>query len=200
MNVAIRGSSLVFVVHLMIILGWEEFCGRQNLGGDVLTFFLQNSDHFFNSGFFRLVVVKHAAEVLRADIGPLSVLLGKIVDLKEVLDQIFVGNLFRVVGNLCSFEMAGITLLDLLVRRRIYSATHVADNSRYNTFALVEVVLSSPEAAAREVGFLHSFCDITWSETVFTFRGRGGGRTAPSMPLSVQRLSHAKYAFSLSVV
>src|SRR5690606_19896050 len=95
-------------------------------------------------------MVKDCRAVLRADVRSLPVERRWIVDRKENLQQLLVGNHLRVEGDLDRLRVTGCTGADLLVGRVFYVAARVPRNDFRHPAQLVEDRLQTPETAARQ--------------------------------------------------
>src|SRR5713226_4892643 len=70
----------------------------------------------------------------------------------EGIEQFFVADSFRIVGNLNRFGVAGGARADFLVGRVLFGAAGVAGGGRNDALDLVEETFHGPETAAGKSG------------------------------------------------
>src|SRR2546423_11014039 len=95
---------------------------------------------------FGIVEEDHRA-VLVADVPALTVELGRVVLAPEDVEQLLVGDLLRVVGDLDDLGMAGRVRADVLVGRVLERAALVTGFGLRDAVELAERRLDAPEAA-----------------------------------------------------
>ena len=150
-----RASAVLFKVALMVLLGGPKARRRENLRHDwarvVALLAIARRDR---SARLRLAVREDSRAILIAEIGSLTIELGRIVNLPKESQKLFVIDLLRVKGYLDRFGMAGRVTADLTVRRVLDPASDVTRNDLENARNPPERVFDAPEAAGREGGSL----------------------------------------------
>lgn len=97
------------------------------------------------------VAGKNRGTVLAAGIGPLAVLLGRVVrDRKENLQQLAIADLGRIVGDLHCLGMPGAARTDLLVMRSRRLAAGVTGDNIADPRHMLEHPLHAPKTAASQ--------------------------------------------------
>lgn len=144
---------IVAVEVLVVRFGRVKCSERGDLGDDGgFEFGLRAFQR--SPGDARLFVVfrEDDGAVLRAGVGALAVEGGGVVGIPEEVDQLLVGDFFRVVGDLHDFGVAGSAAADLFVGGVFGGASGVAgDDGDHAGMAFVDG-LDAPEASAAEGG------------------------------------------------
>ena len=132
-------------VILMVVLGWVEGHHLSDLRGGTVAHLHQLAEDLDGRVALLGVVEPNGGEVLRANVNALTVGLLKVVDLKEITNQGFVGNLFRVVFHFDGLQMPCQARLDLFVTRIVDVSAHKADRRLRHALEALEVILHAPE-------------------------------------------------------
>src|SRR6266581_4831279 len=103
-----------------------------------------------------------------AHVRPLAVERGRIMHVPELVQKLLVGHLRRVVRDLNGLRVTRASRAHLLVGRVVQGSTFVTRDGLDYPRHLVEKMLDTPEAAARESRFLH----ISLSKTLGPTRGQ----------------------------
>ena len=120
---------------------------------------VQLLDVAFGDALLLLAGVEDGRAVVRADVGPLPVQLGRVVcDGKEDLEELAVGDLGRVVGDANGLGVPGVARADRLVVGRPGGTSRVPGRDPGDPFDVLEDGLDAPEAATRQDGRLLAFC------------------------------------------
>jgi len=90
---------------------------------------------------------------LRAEIGPLPIHGGRIVNLPKQLQELFVRHQRGIVLDLDHFGVTALVGADLAIGRMFEPAAHVAGGRGDNPVELAERGLDAPEASAAESGY-----------------------------------------------
>src|SRR4029077_14242400 len=93
--------------------------------------------------------------VLESNVGPLAVERCGVVHVPELVEQLLIRDLGRIVCDLDRLRVSGPSPADLLVRRVVDRAALVARNGLDHARHLVEEVLDPPETPAREYCLFH---------------------------------------------
>lgn len=102
---AVGLASLADIVVLVVALCIPELCSRAQRRSYLHTFFLKDVDELDCGVELVAALIEDCREVLVADIRALPVCLGGIVDLKEVLGELLIGDNSRVVDDLNRFKV-----------------------------------------------------------------------------------------------
>jgi NAD(P)-dependent dehydrogenase (short-subunit alcohol dehydrogenase family) len=153
----------VFVqVLLVVVLGVVEVGGRGDLGSDppvtrTSELGLELIPHSLGS--FQLLRRgrDNRRSVLGADVVALPHPLGRVMVLKEDLEQLLVADHGRVVAHFHDLGVPGTSAADLLVRRIRGEATRISDGGVGDSRRVPEQFLGAPEATESEVGNLRTF-------------------------------------------
>src|SRR5699024_8506729 len=94
--VAVGTRPLAQVVVLMIGFGGPETAGRRHLGYDLVAFGPKQGDQSVSHGTLFGRGVEYLGTILVADVGPLPVLLRRIVDLEKQPGERLVGDPRRI--------------------------------------------------------------------------------------------------------
>ena len=97
------------IIFLMIFLGRPEFPGGGNLGCHIIALDLEQTDKFQRNLFLLIVLEIDRGAILVADIRPLAVNLGRVVDFKKQPCEFFERGFGRIVNDLDSFGMASLS-------------------------------------------------------------------------------------------
>jgi len=89
-DMAVRTMPRLFVIVLMVQLGGPELASFFNRGHYVVTAALELLDQRLGNFFLLFILIEHRRTVLRADVGPLTIFLRRIVNLEEEFGQRFV--------------------------------------------------------------------------------------------------------------
>ena len=150
----------------MVLLRADERLGRLDLGHDLpaveAALRRKLSDEGLRLSQLPITNGVQARTVLRAVIGALAIELGRIVHLKETLQQLLVGDLRRIKHHFHRFGVRAVALRTLRRRRAILAADflvvrlrartlHVAALGADDARSLLKVVLDAPEATAGEI-------------------------------------------------
>ena len=111
--VAVGFGPLVFVVLLMIVFCFPKSRGRFEHRGHPISLFGQQADVLLSDRLFCLIVVEDAGEVLRTDVGTLTVCLCKVVCLEKELHHRLVGGLVGIENHFGGLQVAGVLLAHL---------------------------------------------------------------------------------------
>src|SRR5439155_13189764 len=135
------------VVVLVVVLGLVEWSGRYNLGLDrLLEARLIFGLRGLRQALLLVVVVEDRRAVLVAAIAELAVLRERIVVVPEHVEELFVGDLGRVVDDLDRLGMAGAAAADVIIGRIGELPASIARGGADDAFDLVEIGLNAPEA------------------------------------------------------
>jgi len=148
---------VLLVVVLVMLLGTPEGRWRSDdLGTETTTiegvFFLHPLHLLLDLFDLVCIVAEDHRSILAADIGPLLIGSGGIVEGEEELDQFTVGNLQRIVEQFHRLGVSGVAGADLLVGGVVLVTSHVTGYGIDDTVEGREAVLHSPESAAAEEG------------------------------------------------
>ena len=148
---------MLLVVVLVVLLGAPEGRGRSDdLGTEVTTiegvFFLHPLYLLLDLFDLVCIVAEDHRSILAADIGPLLIGRGGIVEGKEELDQFTEGNLPRIVEQFHRLGVSGLSGADLFVGGVVLVPSHVAGYGIDDAAEGRAAVLPSPESAATEPG------------------------------------------------
>lgn len=148
------GAVGVFIeVFLVVVLGFPESLGGHDLGDDGSAEGLagrQVGDDFFGDCGLGVGVSEDCGAVLGADVGPLAVGRGGVVNLEEVLRQPAVGNPVGVEFQMNDLGMVGVAETDTLIGGVVDPAAHKADFGLDDAGNVLEGVLDTPETAGGE--------------------------------------------------
>ena len=146
-----RTSAVFFKVALMVLLGRPEARrGRICVAIGRAWLRCSRSRDAIASARLRLAVREDSRAILVADVGSLTIELGRIVNLPKEAQQLVVIDLLRIEGYLDGFGMAGRMTADLTVRRIVDMAADVTRNDLEDAGNSPERVLNAPEAAGCE--------------------------------------------------
>ena len=93
--------------------------------------------------------------ILRPDIRPLAIHLRRVVILEEDLQQVFVGNLGRIVRDLDCLGMTGRVRADIMVGRVRSMSAGIADPGLQNAGSGAEGLFYAPKTSGCKCRFLH---------------------------------------------
>src|SRR5712692_3395136 len=152
--IVLVANRIFLVVVLMVFLGRIKGAGRYDFGVDP-----GKTAALFQSrlaGFGRkplcVALVKNSRAVLVADVAELPVLHGRIDVTPEIIQELFVCDLLRIVGYTHRLGMTGAAVADLFIGRVADRAAGIARLGIHHAGKLVEVRLYAPEAAAGKDG------------------------------------------------
>ena len=153
-EVAVAGGILVKII-LMVLLGGEEILQRELLNGEGLAGrFLNGAENLVNHLDVRRIGIIYACTVLRSFILALLVQAERIDGLEVQFQQQLKGDHIGIVLDMDCLGKAGITGLDLFVRRVVQMAVGETDLGLHHTPYLLEIMLGAPEAPACQIYFL----------------------------------------------
>src|SRR5690348_15883412 len=101
-------------------------------------------------------MVENHRSILRADVGPLTIDRGRIVNLPEQLQELYVRDQPGIVFHLHHFGVAGLVRTDLTVSGMLEPAAHIARGRRDNAVELAEGGFHAPEPSPAESGYSFS--------------------------------------------
>ena len=96
------------------------------------------------------IVIENDRTVIRSDVRPLPVQLGRVMDRPENGQELVVGDPFRVVGYLHDLGMPGPAGADLFVGGVLCCPSHVPGRCCRNSLNLAECSLDTPETTGTE--------------------------------------------------
>lgn len=88
--VTIRSAVFLGIIILVVFFGPVECRGRFHPGSHVKAFLFQGFDQVFRDGLLIGIQVKNFRTVIIADVRPLPVELGRIMDVEEIFCQAFI--------------------------------------------------------------------------------------------------------------
>src|ERR1700744_228485 len=145
------GAAALLQVALVVLLGPVERRRRGELGDDgPLQGLLGGIAGLDRGGLLGLVVEEDGRAVLAAQVEPLAVAGGRVVDVPERLEQLGVADLRRVEPHLARLGVAGAVPANLPVGRVRGVPAGVADCGPQHPGYLPERRLDAPETAGRE--------------------------------------------------
>lgn len=154
-EVAVTSGILVEII-LMVLLGSEEILQGEFFNGKGLAGrFLNVAVNLINHLDIRRIGIKDAGTVLRSFILALLVQAERIDGLEVQFQQQLKGDHIGIVLDLDRLGKAGVTSLDLLVRGVVQMTVSKAYFGLGNSPYLFEIMLSAPEAPARQIYFLY---------------------------------------------
>ena len=148
---AIGSAPLMFIILLMVIFRLPEGRHRPEHGGHLISLGRQHADILLGYLLLLRRGVEDTGEVLRSDIGTLSVGLGEVVGFEEGLYHLFIGGLRRIEENFGRLQVSGLFLTDLLIGGVLHMTAHKSYSGCLYPLGLHEKVFGSPEAARRKV-------------------------------------------------
>ena len=153
-DVAIGAAAFFPIVVLVIVLGRPEIAGGGDARRHPVALGVQLGDELFGRLLLPLVQEKNLRPVLGADVGPLTVELGGIVQGEEFADQVLVADPGRIERHLDGLGVAGAARAHLLVGRLAEVAAGVADGGGQHAARRLQIVLGPPETPRCENGGL----------------------------------------------
>src|SRR4051794_34231952 len=151
------GVSVRFPLQiiLMVVLRGPELGVVDDLRRDrPRPLLLRALDGFLGRLALLVVVYEDRGAVLRADVVPLPVRRGRIVQAEEEVEDVVVGDLRRVEDDLDGLGVAGAAGLHVFVARALERAAGVPDGRVDHAGQRADQLLDAPEATARERGGL----------------------------------------------
>ncbi len=139
----------------MILLGWIEDRGRQDLGHDgagQLARLFQRCLRGFGLRTFAVIADEDRCAVLRALVAKLAGRVDRVDIMPEHIEQLFVADARRIVFDLQRFIVAGASRRHLLVGRIDLGAAGITGGGGEDAVDLVESRLDAPETTAGEHG------------------------------------------------
>ena len=146
-----------FKIVLVIIFSGVKLCDWDNRGGDRFGELAGLFEVGFGCAgelFLRSIREKDGAPVLGTNVGALPVERGGIVVVPEDVEELGVGDLFRIVSDADGFGVAGAVGADVLVGRILGGTAGIADFGDEDTFGLAEGFFDAPKATSSENGCL----------------------------------------------
>ncbi len=119
-----------------------------------MPFGVEVGDRLLGRGLLLGVVIEDDRAVLRADVGALPVLGGRIVDREEHIQEVAVGDHRGIEADLHHLGVAGAAAADLLVARMVDVAAGIAGHYALDPLEILEHRLQAPEAPATKGGEL----------------------------------------------
>gem|GEM_PF-6389207 len=113
---AIRLMPRLFIIILMILLRRPEAPCLLHRGHYRVPFRLQLLYQFPGNSPLLIILVKNGRTILGSPVWPLTVQLGRIMNLKKQLCKCFIADLFRIEHHLHRFSMSGFSTADIPVR------------------------------------------------------------------------------------
>jgi len=102
------------------------------------------------------VVIENRGTILRSRVGPLPVQLRGIVVLPEDIQQLFIGNLGRIIVDLDRFGMPGAIRTNIFVRRILHLPARVTDAGGDHARQLAEGSFYSPKTSCSKSSLSHA--------------------------------------------
>ena len=149
-------ETLLLQILLVVVLGFVEGHGGNNLSCDGLAETVGLFERFFGGaggGFLLWGGEENGGAILAAVIRALTVDLGGIVVLPEHFEQLFVGQLGRVVGDFYCFSVASAVGADFFVGGVAGLASGIAYAGRDDAGQLAERGFDSQKHPAAKMAF-----------------------------------------------
>lgn len=141
-------ASLTHIVVLVILLCIPELSSRAQCRSDLQPFPLQDIDQLDSSVELMAALIEDCREILVADIRTLAVCLGWVMDLKEVLGKLLIGDHSWVVEDLDRFKVAALLGEYILIGGILNLAAGVAAGGLVYAVDAFKEMFDTPEASA----------------------------------------------------
>src|SRR5665647_312277 len=150
LSASVADDTMLLEILLMVFFGLVEGRGRDQLSRQALLVFpryLQLLHDLAGRFPLGLSMIKDGRAVLGPLVRSLLVDLGRVVERKELADEVGVAHLGGIEGDLDGLGVPGLVRADLLVGRGDGLAARIAHDGRYDAGDLPQLVFDSPETA-----------------------------------------------------